>query len=124
MWTTYLAEKEAWPTHGTSEKHYSPFSEQVNFELHKRHSNVPSLEQSTPEEQTTQGQPIIPQGERQSYAKDHLGGRQGETKLLGVPWNEEEDTIQITRTRDSKVKTREEGINNTKTQAGGWAYDT
>lgn len=30
----------------------------------------------------------------------------------------------ITRTRDSKVKTREEGINNTKTRAGGWAYDT
>ena len=82
------------------------------------------MEQSTPEEQTTQGQPIIPQGERQSYAKDHLGVRQGETKLLGVPWNKEEDTIQITRTRDSKVKTREEGINNTKTRAGGWAYDT
>ena len=91
-----MAEKEAWPTHGTSDKHYSPFSEQVKFELHKRHSNVPSLEQSTPEEQTTQGQPIIPQGERQSYAKDHLGVRQGETKLLGVPWNKEEDIIQIT----------------------------
>ena len=28
----------------------------------------------------------------------------------------------ITKTRDSKVKTREERINNTKTRAGGWAY--
>ena len=29
------------------------------FELHKWHSNVPSLEQPTPEEQTTEGQPSL-----------------------------------------------------------------
>ena len=55
-----------------------------------------SLYQPTPEEQTTEGQPIIPQDESQSYAKDQLGVRQGEMKLLGVPWNKEEDAIQIT----------------------------
>ena len=41
-------------------------------------------------------QPTIPQGESHSYAKDQLGVKQGETKLLSVPWNKEEDTIQIT----------------------------
>jgi len=68
------------------------------FELHKWHSNVPSLEQPTPEEQKdrrTEGQLTIPQGESQSYAKDQLRVKQRETKLLGVHWNKEEDTIQI-----------------------------
>ena len=66
------------------------------FELYKWHSNVPSLEQRTPEEQTREGQPTISQGDSQSYVKDQLEVRQGETKLLGVPWNKEKDTIQIT----------------------------
>ena len=66
------------------------------FELYKWHSNVPSLEPRTPEEQTREGQPTIPQGDSLSYVKDQLEVRQGETKLLGVPWNEEKDTIQIT----------------------------
>ena len=55
------------------------------FELHKWHSNVTSLEQPKPEEQTTERQPTILQGESKSYDKDQLGVRQGETKLLGVP---------------------------------------
>ena len=41
-------------------------------------------------------QPSIPQGESQSYTKDQLGIKQGEKELLSVPWNKEEDTIQIT----------------------------
>lgn len=38
--------------------------------------------------------PTTHQNENQSYAKDQLGVKQGETKLLGVPWDKGEDTIQ------------------------------
>ena len=40
-------------------------------------------------------QPTISEYEGQTYAKNQLGVKQGETKLLGVPWNKEEDTIQV-----------------------------
>lgn len=64
------------------------------FELHKWHSNVPSLEQPTPQEETMEERPTTHQNGSQSYAKDQLGVKQGETKLLGVPWDKREDTIQ------------------------------
>ena len=64
------------------------------FELHKWHSNVPSLEQPTPHEETMNEGPTTHQNENQSYAKDQLGVKQGETKLLGVPWDKRVDTIQ------------------------------
>ena len=38
--------------------------------------------------------PTTHQHENQSYAKDQLGVKQGETKLLGVPWDKRADTIQ------------------------------
>ncbi|XP_068708042.1 uncharacterized protein [Montipora foliosa] len=38
--------------------------------------------------------PTTHQNENQSYAKDHLGVKQGETELLGVPWDKREDTVQ------------------------------
>ena len=65
-----------------------------NFELHKWHSNVPSLEQRTPHEETIKERPTTHPNENQSYAKDQLGVKQGETKLLGVPWDKREDAIQ------------------------------
>ena len=61
--------------------------EEGKFELHKWHSNVPSLEQPTPQELATEGKPTIPQGESESYANYQLGVKQGETKELGIPWN-------------------------------------
>ena len=64
------------------------------FELHKWHSNVPSLEQPTLYEETVEEWPITHQNENQSYAKDQLGVKQGETKPLGVPWDKWKDTIQ------------------------------
>lgn len=64
------------------------------FELHKLNSNLPFLEQSTPCEETMEERPTTHQNENQSYAKDQLGVKQGETKLLGVPWDKQEDTIQ------------------------------
>ena len=49
------------------------------FELHKWHSNAPSLEQPTPHEETIEERPTTHQNENQSYAKDQLGGKQRET---------------------------------------------
>ena len=57
------------------------------FELHKWHSNVPSLEQPMPQKLATKGKLTIPQGESQRYAKDQLGVKQGEMQLLGVHWH-------------------------------------
>ena len=48
---------------------------------------VPSLEQPMPQKLATKGKPTIPQGESQRYAKDQLGVKQGEMKLLGVHWH-------------------------------------
>lgn len=64
------------------------------FELHKWHSNVPALEQPSPHEETIKELRTTHQSENQSYAKDQLGVKQGETKLLGVLWDKREDTIQ------------------------------
>ena len=36
-----------------------------------------------------------PVEEEQSYAKQHLGVKKGESKLLGVPWDKKRDTIQV-----------------------------
>ena len=59
------------------------------FELHKWHSNVPALEQPTAPDETIEERPTTHQNENQSYAEDQLGVKQGETKLLGVPWTNE-----------------------------------
>ena len=56
-----------------------------NFVLHKWHSNDPDLEAATT--------PTLDQ--EQSYAKEQLGAKQGETKLLGLPWIKREDTIAV-----------------------------
>ena len=60
------------------------FSE-ATFELHKWKSNVRDLEanNSSPDE------------ESQTYAKQQLGARKGESKWLGVPLNKERDEIQV-----------------------------
>ena len=58
---------------------------EATFELHKWQSNVQDLEadDSSPDE------------EGQTYAKQQLGAKKGEPKLLGVPWNKEKDKIQV-----------------------------
>ena len=60
---------------------------EASFELHKWHSNVKEEEKA--EEQTVSG-------ENQSYAKQLLGVKEGETKLLGLTWNKDDDKIQVT----------------------------
>ena len=58
---------------------------EAQFELHKWHSNAPELEVSS-----------APDDCNQSYAKEQLGVKPGETKMLGLPWDKTEDTIAVT----------------------------
>ena len=58
---------------------------EAQFELHKWHSNEPELEAS--------GEP---EDGKRSYAKEQLGVKPGETKMLGLPWDKTEDTIAVT----------------------------
>jgi hypothetical protein len=62
--------------------------EEAKFELHKWHSNELVLE--------AKSEPDECDDEKQSYAKDQLGVKAGETKLLGLPWNKNNDTISVT----------------------------
>ena len=59
--------------------------QEAKFELHKWHSNEQELEASS-----------RPEVEKQSYAKEQLGVKPGETKLLGLPWNKTKDSIAVT----------------------------
>ena len=57
----------------------------ATFELHKWHSNEPQLEDDPPH----------PSDEERSYAKRQLQVQPNESKLLGVKWNKDEDTIAV-----------------------------
>ena len=56
---------------------------QVGFKLYKWHSNVSTLEKK---EVVT---------DDQTYAKQQLGVKLNETKMLGLPWNKDEDTLAV-----------------------------
>ena len=60
--------------------------QEAKFKLHKWHSNVPELE--------TVGNVSEEQQER--YAKEELGVKAGETKMLGMVWNKTDDTLGVT----------------------------
>ena len=59
--------------------------QEAKFKLHKWHSNVPELE--------TVGNVLDEQQE--SYAKEQLGVKAGETKMLGMVWNQTDDTLGV-----------------------------
>lgn len=59
--------------------------EDAKFQLHKWHSNLPELESPAGKTQDAEV----------SYAKHEVGTRQGESKLLGVPWDKSGDTIRV-----------------------------
>ena len=63
----------------------SVFAE-AKFTMHKWNSNDPQLESEN----------VVPVDEQQSYAKQQLGVKEGETKMLGLPWNKREDLIAVT----------------------------
>lgn len=59
---------------------------EAKFTMHKWNSNAPQLENEN----------VVPVAEQQSYAKQQLGVKKGETKMLGLPWNKREDLIAVT----------------------------
>ena len=70
---------------------------EAKFELHKWHSNEPELEASREFEDG-----------KQSYAKEQLGVKPGETKMLGLPWDKTEDKIAVTFPRASPEVSKRE----------------
>ncbi len=64
------------------------------FSLHKWHSNVPELEGdlTNPSDQT--------------FAKESLGTRQSEVKLLGLLWDKAEDSLSVTFPKTEELPTK------------------
>ena len=58
---------------------------EAGFQFHKWHLNVPELE----------AKPEVRDG-GQTYAKEQLGVKPNEAKLLRLPWDKEEDTLAVT----------------------------
>ena len=70
----------------------------AKFTLHKWHSNQPDLEK----EENAQGDT------EESYAKQQLGAKEQEVKLLGLAWETEKDTLSISLGSDCKQATKRE----------------
>ncbi|XP_028404021.1 uncharacterized protein LOC114526636 [Dendronephthya gigantea] len=64
---------------------------EAGFQLHKWHSNAKEVEY----EDTTAND------DNQTYAKQQLGVKQGETKLLGLAWDKDQDNIQVNIPNDT-----------------------
>ena len=60
--------------------------QEPKFKLHKWHLNVPELE--------TVGN--VSEEQQESNAKEQLGVKAGETKILGMVWNKTDDTLGVT----------------------------
>ena len=76
--------------------------QEAKFKLHKWHSNEPSLE--------TENEPIE---KEHSCAKTQLGVKEGETKLLGLPWNKTDDQIAVQfQKSDFSTPTKREVLSN------------
>ena len=68
--------------------------EDATFTLHKWHSNAVELEANEV--------PSVESGEL-TYAKQQLGTSQFETKLLGLTWDKEQDTLKVTIPKENSV---------------------
>ena len=64
--------------------------EDATFQLHKWHSNVETLES---DERNSKENAV--EDYQSIFAKQQLGPRHAETKLLGLPWNTKEDTLSV-----------------------------
>ena len=64
--------------------------EEVGFHLHKRHNNLPELEEC----QRTEDDAVSSQAST-TYTKLEVGTSPKETKILGVPRNKTEDKLSV-----------------------------
>ena len=69
------------------------------FTLHKWHSNAKELESNKDPSESA---------DELSYAKQQLGTTSSETKMLGVPWDKQSDTIKVVFSRDPAKCTKRE----------------
>ena len=60
---------------------------EAGFELHKWHSNEQTLESEASS---------LQEDEKQSCAKEQLGIKPSETKMLGLPWDKLKDMMAVT----------------------------
>ena len=67
------------------------------FQLHKWHSNAPELEDqcNKPED-----------NEETTYAKQQLGSTANESKLLGLAWNKQKDTVSVMFPKEKAIPTK------------------
>lgn len=70
---------------------------EAGFQLHKWHSNEAEQEAK-----------VVLSDEGKTYAKEQLDVKPNEAKLLGLPWNKEEDTLYVTFTSDLNETTKRE----------------
>ena len=66
---------------------------------HKWHLNVPQVEAK-----------VAKCNEGQTCAKEQLGKKPNEAKLLRLPWSKEEDTLAVTFTSDSTQKMKRKAL--------------
>ena len=68
----------------------------ATFTLHKWNSNAPELEQSGQSSTSEEPSEVSDSSSDEStFAKQQLGTKSAETKLLGTPWNKLSDTLNI-----------------------------
>ncbi len=72
----------------------------AKFQLHKLHSNRKELEREDDKQKD----------EEQSFAKQQLGVKENDTKLLGLSWNKEHDTIHISTKLENETELTKRGI--------------
>ena len=71
-------------TETRSRKKAIEISDDATFKLHKWHSSVEELERDDN---------LFDRHDDQSFAKQQLGAQPNETKMLGLKWNTEKDTL-------------------------------
>lgn len=63
--------------------------QEAGFSLHKWHSNIAEVEYDDPNASTPA------QEDTTTYAKEEMGTKSSETKILGIPWNKRRDELSI-----------------------------
>ena len=75
----------------------SEIFQDATFKLHKWHSNVRELEEPSDQAAAT---------DEPTYAKQQLGSRQTETKLLGLVWDKTEDSLSVVTSNEKPATTK------------------
>ena len=79
--------------------------EDATFKLHKWHSNVETLESDERNSKEN-----VVDDHQSTFAKQQLGPRHAETKLLGLPWNKKEDTLSVDTVNKEPATTKRSAL--------------